>query len=120
MLPEAATVVDRAEALAQVVLGHALGHDPAAEQHLSETRALFLEERDQLQRQAEPELLVQPADLESRDDAHRAVVVAAVAVRVAVGADAEHRLARRAVARDERAERVLGDLEADRLEPRVK
>ena len=116
MLPEAAAVVDRAEPLAQVLLGDALGHDPAAEQHLAEAGALLLEERDQLQRQAEAVLLVQPADLERRDDAHRAVVLAAVAVRVAVRADPEHRLARRPVARDERADRVLADLEPERLQ----
>ena len=116
VLPEAATIVDRAKALAQVVLGHTLGHDPAPEQHLSETGALFLEEGDQLQRQAEPELLVQPAHLESRDDTHRSVVLAAVAVRVAVRADPEHALARRAVARNEGAERILADVVPDRLQ----
>ena len=67
----------------------------------------------ELQRQVEPELGVQPADLERRDDAHRAVVLAAVPVRVAVRADAEDRLAGRPVARDERADRILGDVEAE-------
>ena len=47
----------------------------------------------ELERQAEAELVVQPADLERRDDAERAVVLAAVAVRVAVGPDPEDRLA---------------------------
>ena len=47
-LPEAPSVVERAEALAQVFLGHALRDDPAAEQHLPEARPLLLEERDQL------------------------------------------------------------------------
>ena len=96
VLPEAAAVVDREEPLLQVLLGDALRDDPAAEQHLAEARALLLEERDQLQRQAEPVLRVQAADLERGDDAHRAVVLAAVAVRVAVRADAERRLASRA------------------------
>ena len=66
------------------------------------------------------ELLVQPADLERGDDAHRAVVAAAVAVRVAVGADAEDRLPGRPVAGDERADRILGDLEAERLAARAR
>ncbi len=114
VLPEAAPVVERAERLAQLLLGDALEHDPAAEQHLPEAGALLLEEGDELQRQVEPELGVQPADLERRDDAHRAVVLAAVAVRVAVRADAEDRLPGRPVARDERPDRVLGDLEAER------
>ena len=48
VLPEAPAVVDRAKPLAQVLLGHPLEHDPAAEQHLPEPRALLLEERDQL------------------------------------------------------------------------
>ena len=116
VLPEAAAVVDRAEVLAKVVLGHPLGHDPAAEQHLPEAGALFLEEGDQLQRQAEAELLVQPAHLERGDDPHRAVVLAAVAVRVAVRADPEHLLALRPVACHERADRVLADVVPDRLE----
>ena len=120
MLPEAAAVVDRAERLAQLLLGHALEHDPAAEQHLPEAGALLLEERDQLERQVEAELGVQPADLERRDDAHRAVVLAAVAVRVAVRADAEHRLAARPVARDERPDRILADVEAESRSSRVK
>ena len=96
VLPEAAAVVDRAEPLLQVLLGDPLRDDPAAEQHLAEARALLLEERDQLQRQAEAELRVQAADLERGDDAHRPVVLAAVPVRVAVRADAEGGLARRA------------------------
>jgi hypothetical protein len=116
MLPEAPPVVDRAEALPQLLLGHPLGDDPAAEQHLAEARALLLEERDQLQRQPEPELLVETADLERRDDAQRAVVLAAVAVRVAMRADPEDGLAPRAVPRYERADRILVDLEAERLE----
>ncbi len=113
VLPEAAAVVDRAERLAQLLLGDALEHDAAAEQHLSEAGAFLLEERDELQRQVEAELGIEAADLERRDDAHRPVVLAAVAVRVAVGADAERRLAARPVARDERPDRVLEDLEAD-------
>ena len=113
MLPEASTVVDRAERLAQLLLGHPLEHDPAAEQHLPEAGALLLEEGDELERQVEAELRVQAADLERRDDAHRSVVLAAVAVRVAVGADGEDLLAARPVARDERPDRVLDDLEAD-------
>ena len=36
-----------AERLAQLLLGDALQHDPRAEQHLPEARALLLEERDQ-------------------------------------------------------------------------
>ena len=114
VLPEAATVVDRAERLAQLLLGDALEHDAAPEQHLSEAGALLLEERDELQRQVEAELRVQAADLERRDDAHRPVVLAAVAVRVAVGADAERLLPARPVARDERPDRIFEDLEADR------
>ena len=120
VLPEAAAVVDRAEPLAQVLLRDALEHDPAAEQHLAEARALLLEERDQLQRQAEPVLVVQAAHLERGDDAHRPVVAAAVAVRVAVRADPEDRLAEGPVARDERADRVLGDGEAERSSAAVK
>ena len=119
VLPEAAAVVDRAERLAQLLLGHALEHDPAAEQHLPEAGALLLEERDELERQVEAELRVQAADLERSDDAHRPVVLAAVAVRVAVRADAEGLLAARPVARDERPDRVLGDLEADRRAARA-
>ena len=84
VLPEAAPVVDRPELLAQLLLGHTLRDDPAPEQHLPEAGSLLLEERDQLERQLEPELVVEPADLERGDDAHRAVVLAAVAVRVAV------------------------------------
>ena len=34
------------------------------EQHLTEAGALLLQERDELERQAEAELVVQPADLE--------------------------------------------------------
>jgi len=64
----------------------------------------------------EPQLLVQAADLEGGDDAHRAVVAAAVPVRVAMRADAECGLAGRAVSRDECPHRILGDLEADRFE----
>ena len=48
VLPEAAPVVDRAEALLEVVLGDSLRDDPAAEQHLAEARPLLLQERDQL------------------------------------------------------------------------
>ena len=105
VLPEAAPVVDRPETLPEVVVGDALGDDPAPQQHLSEARALLLEERDQPERQAEPQLVVEPADLERRDDTHGSVVLAAVAVRVAVRADPEGGLARRPVARDERADR---------------
>src|SRR5262249_30282879 len=116
VVPEAPAVVDRAEALAELLLGDALRDDPAAEEHLAEPAALPLEERDELERQPEPELLVQPAHLERGDDAHRPVVLAAVPVRVAVRADAEDLLARRSVARDERPDRILRDLEAERLE----
>ena len=116
VLPEAPAVVDRAEALLQLRLGHPLGHDPTPEQHLAEAGSLLLEERDQLQRQVEAQLLVQPADLECGDDAHSAVVAAAVAVRVAVRADAERRFAARHVARDEGADRIFVDLEAELLE----
>src|SRR6266508_5585732 len=116
VLPEAASVVDCAERLAQLLLGHPLGDDAAAEQHLPEARALLLEERDQLQREPEAELLVQAADLECGDDAHRSVVLAAVPVRVAMRADAERGLAGRAVPRDERPDWILADLEADCLE----
>ena len=45
---DAVLVADR---LAQLLLAHALEHDPRAEQHLPEARALLLEERDQPQRQ---------------------------------------------------------------------
>ena len=118
VLPEAAPVVDRAEALPQVVLGHALQHDPAPEEHLPESRAFLLQERDHLQRKVEAVLGAQSAHLERGDDPHRPVVAAAVAVRVAVGADAEDVLARGTVTRDERPERVLGDGEAELLERR--
>src|SRR5262249_13361044 len=110
VLPEASSVVERPEALPELLLGDALRHDPASEQHLPEAGALVLEERDQLQRQVEAQLLVEPADLERRDDAERAVVPAAVAVRVAVRADAERGLAARHIAGDERPDRVLVDL----------
>ena len=83
------------------------------EQHLSEARALLLEEGDELEGQVEPELGVQPAHLERRDHAHRPVVLAAVSVRVAVRADPEDLLTGRTVACDERADRVLGDVEAE-------
>src|SRR5918998_3330397 len=116
VFPERAPVVHRAELLAQVLLAHPLGDDAAAEEHLTEPGALFLQERDELQRETEPQLLVQAADLERRDDAHRAVVLSAVAVRVAVGADAEDPLSRGSVPGDERADRVLVMLEAQALE----
>ena len=58
----------------------------------------------------------QPADLERRADAERAVVLAAVAVRVAMRADAEGGRIRRDVGGDQRADRVLPDGEADLLE----
>ena len=58
VLPEAPPVVDRAERLLQLLLGDALRDDPAAEQHLPEAGALLLEERDELERQAEAVLLV--------------------------------------------------------------
>ena len=116
MLPKAATVVGGAKPLSQVLLGDPLRDDPAAEQHLAEARALFLEKRDQLQRQAEAELLVQAADLECRDDAHGAVVLATVPVRVTVRADTERRLATRPVATDERPDGVFRHREADALQ----
>ncbi len=116
VVPEAATVVDRAEPLAEILLVDPLRDDPAAEQHLAEAGTLLLQERDQLQRQVEAELSAQPADLQGGDDAHRPVVAAAVPVRVAVRADPEHRLALRPVAGVERPDRVLLDREADRLE----
>ncbi len=37
VLPEAPPVVERKKALLQLLLGDALRHDPAAEQHLAET-----------------------------------------------------------------------------------
>ena len=99
VLPEAAAVVDRPEALAQVLLGDALQHDPAAEQHLPVARSFLLEERDQLQRQVEGVLGCEAADLERGDHAHRAVVATAVAVQgVAVRPDPEDPLTRRPVA----------------------
>ena len=54
VLPEAPPVVDRQELLLQLLLGDALKHDPTAEHHLAEARALLLEERDKLQWEAEP------------------------------------------------------------------
>ena len=63
----------------------------------------------------EAELFVQSADLERGDDAHRPVVLAAVAVRVAVRADAEDLLSHGAIPGDERADRVLVMLEAEVL-----
>ena len=113
VLPERAPVVGGAEGLAQLILGDALQHDAAPEQHLPEARALLLEEGDELERQVEPEVGVQPADLERGDHAHRPVVLAAVPVRVAVRADAEDLLAGRAVSRHERADRILGDVKAE-------
>src|SRR5258707_171617 len=79
----------------------ALGDDAAAQQHLPEAGSLLLEEGDRLQRQVEPELGGQAADLERADDPQRAVPAAAIAVGVAVRADSEHGLARRAVASHE-------------------
>ena len=116
VLPEAAPVVDRPNRLLEVLLGHALGDDTAAEQADVEARALLLEEGDQRQGQAEPELLVQPAGLEADDDAQRAVPPAAVSVAVAVRADPEHRLALRPVAGDEVGDGIPLDREADALE----
>src|SRR5262249_51387508 len=116
VLPEAPPVVERAEALLQLLFRDALRHDPAAEQHLAEPGALLLEERDQLQRQVEPELLVEPADFECGHDPESAVEAAPVAVRVAVRADAERRLAPWNVPGYQCADRVLVDLEADLLE----
>ena len=58
----------------------------------------------------------QPADLERRAHAERAVVLAAVAVRVAVRADAEGGRAGRDVGGDQRADGVVPDGEADALE----
>src|SRR5262249_60753206 len=84
VLPEAALVVERPERLAELLLGDALRHDPAPEQHLPEPGALLLEEGDQLERQAARELLVDAADLERRYHPHGAVVAAAVPGRVAV------------------------------------
>ena len=105
---DAVLVADR---LAQLLLADALQHDPRAEQHLPEARALLLEERDQPQREVVARLGGQAADLERRADAERAVVLAAVAVRVAVRADAERGRVRRDVGRDQRADRVLPDAE---------
>jgi hypothetical protein len=116
VLPEAPAVVDRTELLAQLILGHALEHDPAPEQHLAEAGPLLLQERDELERQVEAVLGVEAADLERRDDAHRPVVLAAVSVRVAVRTDAEHLLASRPVARHERADGILLDVEAEVLQ----
>ena len=107
VLPEAPAVVDRTERLAQLILGHPLEHDPAAEQHLPEPGAFLLEEGDELERQVEVELRAQAADLECGDDAHRAVVLAAVAVRVAVRADGEDLLAAWPVPRHERPDGVF-------------
>ena len=107
-VPERASVLV-ADRLPQLLLGHALEHDPRAEQHLPEARALLLEERDQPQRQPLAGLGRQAADLERRADAERAVVLAAVAVGVAVRADAEGRGAGRHVGGDQRADRVLPD-----------
>src|SRR5918995_546589 len=116
VLPERPPVVDRPELLAQLLLRDALRGDPAPEQHLPEARALLLEEGDELKGKVEPELPVQPADFERGDDAHRAVVLAAVPIRVAVRPDPEDLLARGTVARDQRSDRVVEDLEADRLQ----
>ena len=116
VVPKAATVVDRAEPLAEIFLLDPLRDDPAAEQHLAEAGTLLFQERDQLQRQVEAELRTQPADLQGGDDAHRPVVAAAVPVGVAVRADPEHRLAPWPVAGVERPDRVLLDGEVDRLE----
>ena len=113
VLPEAATVVDRAKRLPELLLAHALQHDAAAEQHLAEAGALLLEERDQLKRQAELVLRVEAAHLEGGDDAHRAVVASPVPVRVAVRADAERRLAGRPVSSDERPDRILEHVEVE-------
>ena len=74
VLPEAATVVDRAKRLLELLLADTLQHDAAAEQHLAEAGAFLLEKRDQLERQTELELLVESAHLERGDDSHRAVV----------------------------------------------
>jgi hypothetical protein len=116
VLPETATVVERAKALPEIVLGHPPGDDAAPEEHLPEARPLLLEEGDHLQRQTEIVLLVQAADLEGGDDTQRPVPLAAVSVRVAVRPDPEHRLPLRSVPRDERADWVLRHTEPELLE----
>ena len=60
--------------------------------------------------------MFKPAQLERDADAERAVEAAAVAVRVAMRADAERGLACEHVARDERPDRVERDDEAELLE----
>jgi hypothetical protein len=116
VLPEASPVVHGPILLAQLFLGHPLRDDAAPKKHLAEARALFFEKRDELKRKVQPEFLVEAADLERAYDAHRAVVLAAVAVRVAVRADAEHHLARRTVPGDEGAHGILVMLETQRLQ----
>src|ERR687898_541294 len=115
VLPEAAPVVYGAKLLAQLLLRHPLRDDAAPQQHLAEARAFFSEKRDELKRKTEPKLLIEAADLKRGYDAHRAVVLAAVAVRVAVRADAEHLLARREVPGDERPHGILIVFETQRF-----
>ena len=117
VLEERPPVVDRPEALAQVGLLHAVRADAAAEEHLAEAGALLLEEGDQPQRQLEPVLGGQPADLEGDHHAERPVPRPAVAVGVAVRAEGEDGGAGRHVLGDERADRVLPRVEAELAEP---
>src|SRR5215212_3243839 len=112
MLPEGPPVIYGEKLLAQLLLGHALGDDAATQEHLPEPRTFLLQKGDELEREVEAHIFVEAADLQRGDDAHRTVVLAAVAVRVAMGADAEHLLPPRTVAGDERAHRVLVVFEA--------
>ena len=50
VLPEGAAIVDRANPLPQLFLAHPARHDPAAQHHLPEARALLLQKRDRLKR----------------------------------------------------------------------
>ena len=116
VLPERAAVVDRAERsrssssvtrCAMIRLPSSGWAKPEASSSRNEISCSG---------RSRPSSSLEPADLERRDDAQRAVVLAAVSVRVAVRSDPEDLLALRSVPGDEIADGVLVDLEAERLE----
>ena len=113
MFEERALVVERPDVVREVVLFDPAGADLAAEDHLPKARALFFEERDDPQREVQVMLGCEPTHLQRDDDAKGAVPLAAVAVRIAVGPQAEHPGPARAVLGNEVADRVVVDGEAE-------
>jgi len=101
---------------AQFLVRRETEHDRAAQQRLSEAGGLFLEEREDPQRQLDALAPGQAAHLERDHHAERPVVAPAVAIGVAVRAETEAPLPRSGVARDQRADRVVGHLVSDRRE----